>query len=125
MYTEPTTSSTEGKPRGTLAGVYTQIQLDLDKAASYISKDVPATHKSHIDYFVVRAIQAKVYLTMEKFDEAIVAAAEARTKPGVTLTPIADLGKGFNDVNMSSVLWGGEVIATEAISGGWGTFSAI
>jgi len=122
LYTEPTTSSTEGKPRGTLAEVYTQIQLDLDKAASYISKDVPATHKSHIDYFVVRAIQAKVYLTMEKFDEAIVAAAEARTKPGVTLTPIADLGKGFNDVNMSSVLWGGEVIATEAISGGWGTF---
>lgn len=125
LYTEPTTSSSQGKGRGTLEEVYTQITTDLEKAALYLPK-YPTTagvpHKSNIDYYVAKGIQAKVFLTMERFDDAAAAAAEARTKPGLSLTAIADLDNGFNSVSLSSVMWGGEVIATEAISGGWGTF---
>lgn len=125
LYTEPTTSSSEGKPRGTMQGVYTQVLADLERAATLIDKNASTTtnpHKSNIDYYVVKAIQAKVFLTMERFEEAALAAREARTKPGLRLTRTAELTGGFNDIALASVMWGGQVIATEAVSGGWGTF---
>jgi len=123
LYTEPTTSATEGKGRGTLKEVYAQIDADLLKATTYLKEaGIAQSHKSNIDYYVAKAIQAKVFLTEEKFGEAAAAAKEARTKPGLTLTKSSDLYTGFNSIGMTSVMWGGEVIATEAISGGWGTF---
>lgn len=122
LYTEPTTSASQGKGRGTLREVYAQIDADLTKAATYLKEaGKPQSHKSNIDYYITKAIQAKVFLTEEKFKEAAEAAKEARTKPGLSLTSTSDLYKGFNTIGLSSVMWGGEVIATEAISGGWGT----
>ncbi len=121
LYTEP---SLIGAPRGTLKDVYDQITADLEEAAAFLkeAKDAKVTrdHKSQIDYNVAKAIQAKVYLTMENWSGAAEAAAEART--GYVLLSGDALYSGFNDVKLSSVIWGGEVIATEAVSGGWGTF---
>jgi hypothetical protein len=57
---------------------------------------------------------------MENWAGAADAAREART--GYTLLSGNALYSGFNDVALSSVMWGGQVIATEAVSGGWGTF---
>jgi SusD family. len=123
LYTEPTTSTSQGKGRGTLREVYTQIDADLLKATDYLkTAAIAQAHKSNIDYYVAKGIQAKVFLTEEKFAEAAAAAKEARTKPGLGLTPTANLYDGFNNISLKSVMWGGEVIATEAVSGGWGTF---
>ena len=121
LYTEPTLI---GAPRGTLKDVYDLITADLTEATTLLkaAKDagVARAHKSQIDYNVAKAIQAKVFLTMENWTGAAAAAAEARQ--GYALLSGAALFSGFNDVKLSSVLWGGEVIATEAVSGGWGTF---
>ena len=122
LYTEPTLI---GAPRGTLKQVYDQITADLEQATTLLkaAKDagVARAHKSQIDYNVAKAIQAKVFLTMENWTGAATAAAEARQGYAL-LSGDAALYSGFNDIKLSSVLWGGEVIATEAISGGWGTF---
>ncbi len=121
LYTEPTLV---GAPRGTLKDVYDLITADLEEATTLLkaAKDagVARAHKSQIDYNVAKAIQAKVFLTMENWSGAATAAAEARQ--GYALLSGDALYSGFNDVKLSSVLWGGEVIATEAVSGGWGTF---
>lgn len=121
LYTEPTLI---GAPRGTLKAVYDLITADLTEATTLLkaAKDagLTRTHKSHIDYNVAKAIQAKVFLTMENWTGAADAAKEART--GYTLLSGSSLYTGFNDLVLSSVMWGGQVIATEAISGGWGTF---
>lgn len=121
MYTAPTLI---GSPRGTLRETYEQIDTDLAEATALLkeAKDagVARAHKSQIDYNVAKAIQAKVFLTEEKWADAATAAAAARS--GYTLLSGDALYSGFNDVALSSVLWGGQVIATEAISGGWGSF---
>ncbi len=121
LYTEPTLI---GAPRGTLKNVYDQIVADLTEGTTLLkeAKDggVVRAHKSHIDYNVAKAIQAKVYLTMENWTGAAEAAAAARS--GYPLLSGDHLYSGFNDVALPAVLWGGQVIATEAVSGGWGTF---
>lgn len=120
LYTEPTLI---GSPRGTLKDVYDLITADLVEATTLLkaAKDagVARTHKSHINYNVAKGIQAKVFLTMENWTGAAEAAAAARQ--GFALLSGNALYSGFNDVALSSVMWGGQVIATEAVSGGWGT----
>lgn len=120
LYTEP---DLVGAPRGTLQDVYDFITTDLTDATTYlkVAKDAGITrsHKSHIDYSVAKAIQAKVFLTMENWSGAADAASIARE--GYSLISGDDLYSGFNSLSLSSVMWGGEVIATEAVSGGWGT----
>ncbi|EKE04566.1 MAG: hypothetical protein ACD_20C00049G0003 [uncultured bacterium] len=120
LYTAPTLT---GSPRGTLREVYAQIDSDLAEAATLLkeAKDAGVTraHKSQVDYNVAKAIQAKVFLVEEKWTEAAAAANAARTS--YALLSGDALYSGFNNIALSSVIWGGEVISTEAISGGWGT----
>lgn len=120
LYTEPTLV---GAPRGKLSDVYDLITTDLVEATTLLKAaqdaGIKRTHKSHIDYNVAKGIQAKVFLTMENWTGAAEAAAAARV--GYSLISGSDLYSGFNDLGLSSVMWGGEVIATEAVSGGWGT----
>lgn len=120
IYREPTLI---GAPRGTMKDTYDFITTDLTDATALLkaAKDAGVTraHKSHIDYNVAKAIQAKVYLTMENWTGAAEAAATARQ--GYALISGDALYSGFNDLGLSSVMWGGQVIATEAVSGGWGT----
>lgn len=116
LYTEPTTAQSVGKGRGTVEEVYTQINADLTEAITLFSasKDVQ-THKSHIDYYIANAIKAKVALVQNKWTEAASLATEALKKPGLAMVSSdTELYSGFNNRNMTSVMWGSEVIADQA-----------
>lgn len=115
IYTEATTSSTEGKGRGTVEEVYTQINDDLDKAITKLSdKKNSQAHKSHVDYYIANAIKANVMMVQNKWTEAANHANEALSKPGLTMTPSADIHSGFNNKDMKGVMWAGEVIADQS-----------
>ncbi|RHJ85410.1 RagB/SusD family nutrient uptake outer membrane protein [Parabacteroides sp. AM08-6] len=115
LYTEPTTSASVGKARGTVEDVYAQIDSDLKEAISLL-KDcgIAQKHASHIDYYVANGIKARVCLVQGRYEEAAAAAKEALTKPGLTpVETVASLG-GFNSSKLSNVLWGVEVIADQS-----------
>ncbi len=115
LYTEPTTSSSEGKPRGTVEDVYKQINSDLETAISLL-KDcgVEQKHPSHIDYYAANGIKARVCLVQQNYEGALAAAKEALKKPGLqAVLPVSSL-TGFNSVKNADVLWGVEVIADQS-----------
>ena len=116
IYTEPTTAQSEGKGRGTVQEVYDQINKDLDDAIAMFAKDKSLqTHKSHVDYYIANAIKARVCLVMNKWDDAVKYSSEALTKPGLTMVSSeAELFSGFNNRNMTGVMWGSEVIADQS-----------
>lgn len=115
LYTEPTTSATQGKGRGTVEQVYTQINSDLTKSIALFStnKNLQA-HKSHADYYLANAIQANVALVQNKWTDAAKFATEALTKPSLALGSGTDLTSGFNNRNLKNVMWGAEVIADQS-----------
>lgn len=115
LYTEPTTAATEGKARGTVEMVYTQINEDLDKAISNFSanKGIQA-HKSHLDYYVANAIKANVSLVQNKWEDAAKYSTEALSKPSLAMISGDDLYSGFNNVGMKNVMWGAEIIADQS-----------
>ena len=115
LYTEATTAASEGKSRGTVEEVYTQINSDLDAAILKFSgnKDSQA-HKSNMDYYVTNAIKANVALVQNKWSDAATFSKEALSKKSLSLTKGNDLYSGFNNRNLSSVLWGSEIIADQA-----------
>ena len=116
LYTEPTTAQSKGKGRGTVEEVYTQINTDLDDAIKLFEGDKTIqTHKSHIDYYIANAIKANVSLVQNKWADAAKYADEALKKPGLNMISTqADLTSGFNNRNMTSVMWGSEIIADQA-----------
>lgn len=120
VYTEPTIVSTVGQPRGTVQGVYDRINSDLEKAAMLL-EGATQSHVSHIDYYIVKGIQARVALVQNKFAEAAEAASEALKKGGIQLATTADLG-GFNTTDVKDVMWGVKIIADQS-SGFAGFFS--
>lgn len=115
LYTEPTTASSQGKGRGTVKEVYDQINLDLDRAISLLDKSKGTRiHKSHVDYYVANAFKARVAMVQNKWQDALNAANEAMKMPKVAVMPKADLSKGFNSIDNSSVMWGAQIIADQA-----------
>ena len=54
----------EGSPRGTVQGVYTQINSDIEKAIDLLGSisNKVQTHVSHIDYYVANGIKARICL---------------------------------------------------------------
>jgi len=63
--------------RATVEAVYTQILADLTAAEPILSKAVGTVAiKGYVNYYANKAIQARVYLTMDRFADAL-AAAEA------------------------------------------------
>jgi hypothetical protein len=115
LYTEPTTSASVGKPRGTVEQVYTQINADLDKSiALFKASGVSQMDKSHIDYYVANGFKAKVALVQGKWQAASDAAKEALTKTNLTLMTASQLSTGFNDVTSNGVMWGATIIADQA-----------
>ena len=115
LYTEPTTAASEGKGRGTVEDVYTQINTDLtDAIAKFAGNKESQAQKSHFDYYIANAIKANAALVQNKWGDAATHAKEALTKPGLTLTSPADLTSGFNNRNMSGVMWGSEIIADQS-----------
>ncbi|GAB3413307.1 RagB/SusD family nutrient uptake outer membrane protein [Niabella aquatica] len=114
LYTEPTTSASEGKPRGTVEEVYTQINADINKAIELFAAKGAQSHKSHIDYYVAQAIKANVALVQNKWTEAAAAATEALSKSGLAMISGDDLYTGFNSVKAKNVMWGAEIIADQS-----------
>jgi len=118
LYTEPTSSSSVGKPRGTVQDVYDQINKDLDYAIMLFDvSHVDQMDKSHIDYYVANGIKAKVALVQGDWAAASTAAKNALSKTTEPeLMPASQITSGFNDVNLGGVLWGATIIADQATS---------
>lgn len=116
IYTEPTTNASEGKSRGTVADVYTQIDADIEKAIALLDPQVaaPRVHPSHIDYYVAHGFKANVAL--EKNDWATAeAAANIAMSGGTSMLTMSELNGGFafNNVNANTVIWGAQIIAEQ------------
>ena len=115
LYTEATTAASEGKGRGTVEEVYTQINLDLDDAiAKFKSAGLSQSHISHIDLYVANAIKANVSLVQNKWGDAAKYAKDALDKPGREMLKASEIHEGFNDAKTKDVLWGAEIIADQS-----------
>ena len=117
VYTEPTTNISEGKPRGTVADVYTQIDADIEEAIALLDPSVaaPRIHPSHIDYYVANGLKANIAL--EKNDWATAeSAADIAMSGGTSMLTFENLENGFafNNANSGTVLWGLQLIAEHA-----------
>lgn len=115
VYILPTTKDSEGKGRGTVQAVYTQINKDIEDALSRFSRlsNLSQSHKSHIDYYVAQGLKARFCLTQHLYPEAAAAAAEALKQPGLTLATVSQLG-GNNSVYAPGVMWGMQIIAEQS-----------
>ncbi|MDR0582052.1 MAG: RagB/SusD family nutrient uptake outer membrane protein [Prevotellaceae bacterium] len=116
VYTEPTRSGDEGKPRGTVEAVYTQINADIQRASdlfSEIGKPVQE-HPSYVDYYITKGFEARIALVQGRYGDAATAAAEARKRAGVKLLAPAELTTGMNNYKLPASLWSMEVIAEQA-----------
>ena len=101
----------DGGPRGTVQGVYDQIEIDIDQAITYLGIASAAKNKSHISLNAAYGIKARISLSKGDWAEAASAAVSART--GYSLLGQADWMSGFNTYGLSEVIWGGHVIDEE------------
>lgn len=115
IYTEPTTSQSEGVGRGTVEDVYKQINEDISKAIDLFAENKASQrHISNIDYYVANGIKANIALVQNRWTEAATAAKEALSKPGLAMISGDDLHSGFNSTKLKNVMWGAEIIADQA-----------
>lgn len=112
VYTEPTAAGSEGKPRGTVADVYTQINNDLESALTLL-EGKSQSHISHVDYYVTQGFKARVNLVQHNYPAAATAAAEALKKSGLQPAAVTDLG-AFNSLKVADIMWGVNVIADQS-----------
>ncbi len=90
-------------PRSTVEEIYTQVNKDLADAAVLL-KGKSRSFKSHINYDVVRGLQARVALTQQNWEAAAAFANEAR-KPYSYMNE-AQLLSGFSDIASPEWMWG-------------------
>ena len=132
VYTEPTTSLSKGKGRGTVEEVYKQINADLDSAISLFKEaGISQRHISNLDYYSTCLLKARVALVQNNWSDAAKYAEEATKKEGRKVLSISEatVVKGkfedsdkswttgktpFNSVNSSSVLWGAELLSDQS-----------
>lgn len=119
IYTTPTSSSTPGNPRGSVEEVYVQINKDIDYGIGLLKQaedgGVVQKHKSHIDYYVANGIKSRIALVQERWQDAINAAVTALDKKELSLANASELVGGFNNLNISSALWGAEIQKSDQI----------
>lgn len=110
LYTEPTT---EGKPRGTVQEVYTQIVADLEEAKTLLTGKT-RQHISHLDLRTARAMRALVALQMEDYATAKTEAAAA--KQGVALATASQYSGGtvFNTAGGPEYIWGVTIVTDQS-----------
>ena len=111
IYTEPTTTTTTGQPRATVAENYAQITSDSNKACELL-KGLPQQHPSHISYAVAQGIRSRIALVMEDWATAEEAAEEAIAKSGKSIAKVDEF-IGLNDVTKKNVIWGAEVVSDQ------------
>ena len=103
--------TSEGKPRGTVQEVYTQIVADL-KEAEVLLTGKARTHISHINAATAQGILARVALQMEDYPTAVEYAKKARG----TIAPMAAAlyADGFSSRTNPEWMWGLEVNVEQA-----------
>eukprot|EP01132_Coremiostelium_polycephalum_P015418 gene15418-18624_t len=101
IYTDPTTTARVGKPRGTVADVYTLIVSDLTFAVAKL-KPHSQENKSNIDMNVAAGLLARVYLEMGKWKDAENSATTALT--GYSLNA-GDYKTSINIVDNAENIW--------------------
>ena len=112
LYTEPTTTSSEGKGRGTVQDVYNLINEDLTASLNHFNNSsVTQQHASHIDKYVAYGIQARAFMVQHLYKEAVAAAKEALKKPGINM----DFTSTVNDIGAKNVMWGLEIITDQSL----------
>ncbi|MBC7948481.1 MAG: RagB/SusD family nutrient uptake outer membrane protein [Chitinophagaceae bacterium] len=110
LYTE---AATDGKGRGTVQEVYTQIIADLT-AAEPLLNGKPRTSKANIDVTVVQGLRARVALIQEDWATAATYAAKARI--GYTLMTAAQYTatNAFSSLSNAEWMWGSTIPADQA-----------
>lgn len=105
VYLEPSSATSIGKPKSTIAEVYKQVIDDLQKALPLL-KDYQRnpSQKWKIDLNVVNGLLARAYLYNHQWTQAISSAVAARE--GYPLMSGDDYNKGFNDLNNAEWIWG-------------------
>lgn len=94
-----------GKPRATVAGVYSRITADLDEAARLFSESaLPRRHISDVTLQVAKGLRARVALVMNDWEKAASMAGEARQ--GYTLMTPAQYSLGFDNATKQNWMWG-------------------
>lgn len=121
VYTEPTTSASVGKSRGTVQEVYTQINSDIDHAITLLKESgIAQKHISHIDQYVAQLFKARVALVQNQWQVAADAAAEAMKKPSCSVLSEDKVNFGFNDYQASSAMWAAQILSDQ--SSIWASF---
>jgi starch-binding outer membrane protein, SusD/RagB family len=110
VYTEV---STEGKGRGTVKDVYTQIVADLTQAETLLNGKSRVS-KVNIDVSVIQGFRARVALLMEDWGTASTYANKA--KAGYTLMTTANYAStsSFSSLSNSEWIWGSTISAADA-----------
>lgn len=121
IYTKGTNKDTEGVGRGTIEGLFKQINGDFEKSIEYFTSGGQAqSHPSHIDLYTAYGLWARAALGQQDYDRAGKCAEEALKKPDLEkVLGMSELGK-FNNRNMKDVLWAFEITADQA--GLYGSF---
>ena len=120
IYTEPTTTTTTGQPRATVAENYAQITSDINKACELL-KGLPQQQSAHMSYAVAQGIRSRIALVMEDWATAEAAAEEAIAKSGKSIAKVDEF-IGLNDVTKKNVMWGAQVISDQ--TGGYASLFA-
>ena len=116
IYTDPSNNQTEGKGRGTVTEVYTQINADLDQAITVFQNASAKKHISHIDLAVAHGLKARVALTQENWSDAATHAGLAITNTSSSLMSTDDVVAGFNSVTNPEWMWGSEINNEQTLS---------
>jgi len=103
IYTEPATGEAKGNPREPVSDVYDFILEDLTAAIPLLETYQRAGRKSAVDQSVAQGFLAEVYLTMNKWEEAANAAADARA--GYPIMTPEEFQAGFNDLSCNEWMW--------------------
>lgn len=120
IYTEPTSTSTVGQPRSTVAETYAQITGDINKACELL-KGQPQQQSAHMSYAVAQGIRSRIALVMEDWATAEAAAEEAIATSGKSIAKVDEF-IGLNDVTKKNIMWGAQVISDQA--GGYASLFA-
>lgn len=120
IYTGPTSTTTTGQPRSTVAQVYEQITGDINKAVELL-EGLPQQQSAHMSYAVAQGIRSRIALVMEDWATAEEAAEEAIAKSGKSIAKVDEF-IGLNDVTKKNVMWGAQVISDQ--TGGYASLFA-
>lgn len=105
IYTEPSTTETQGNPKSSLQDIYDLIVNDLTDAVTLLDDyQRENNNKYKIDQRVVYGLLARTYLNMGQWELAAEAAKQARR--GYTLMAPSAYLEGFNDIQNEEWIWG-------------------